>query len=204
MELGNKMKILPIEFPETKETIYAGFKLRLTAIIVDFIIFGPIIFGLIYIDNLNHSNAFYTFIPKLILIFIYRIYFVKIWSGTPGKLFAGIIVVKKDGQRISWREAILRESVMVSLNVLLSAALLISLFSISEHEFSTLTFGQRTDKLIELAPLWYKPLDWVSQIWIWGEVIVLLFNKRKRSLHDFIAGTVVIKKKYKHIAEQST
>jgi uncharacterized RDD family membrane protein YckC len=30
--------------------------------------------------------------------------------------------------------------------------------------------------------------------------VVVLFNKRKRALHDFIAGTVVIQKKF---AEQS-
>jgi uncharacterized RDD family membrane protein YckC len=197
------MKILPIEFPETEETIYAGFKLRLTAIVLDIIIFGPIVVGLLYIDELNYSNAFYTFIPRLILIFIYFICFVKIWSGTPGKLLAGIIIVRKDGQRISWREAILREAVGVSLGILLSVALLISRYSIGEQEFSTLTYTQRGVKLVGLAPFWYKPLDWILEIWFWGELIVLLFNKRKRALHDYIAGTVVIKKKYKHIAEQA-
>jgi uncharacterized RDD family membrane protein YckC len=197
------MKILPIEFPETEETIYAGFRLRLTAIVLDIIIFGPIVVGLFYIDELNYSNAFYTFIPRLILIFIYFIYFVKIWSGTPGKLLAGIIIVRKDGQRISWREAILREAVGVSLGILLSATLLISRYSMGEQEFSTLTYTQLSAKLVGLAPFWYKPLDWIFEIWFWGELIVLLFNKRKRALHDYIAGTVVIKKKYKHIAEQA-
>jgi len=34
-------------------------------------------------------------------------------------------------------------------------------------------------------------LWWVSianNIWIWGEVIVLLFNEKRRAIHDFMAG----------------
>jgi uncharacterized RDD family membrane protein YckC len=37
-------------------------------------------------------------------------------------------------------------------------------------------------------------LDWVNtanQVWMWSEVVVMLFNRRRRALHDFIAGTVV-------------
>jgi uncharacterized RDD family membrane protein YckC len=30
-----------------------------------------------------------------------------------------------------------------------------------------------------------------GQIWVWSEVVVMLFNKRRRALHDFIAGTIV-------------
>jgi uncharacterized RDD family membrane protein YckC len=55
----------------------------------------------------------------------------------------------------------------------------------------------------ELSPIWHKLLDWLHQIWIWSEFAVLLTNKRKRALHDFIAGTVVIKDKFENIAEQA-
>ena len=36
----------------------------------------------------------------------------------------------------------------------------------------------------------------ISNIWFWSEIIVLLFNKRRRALHDYIAGTVIIKAIY--------
>ena len=32
----------------------------------------------------------------------------------------------------------------------------------------------------------------MSFAWWWGAVVVMLFNRERRSLHDFIAGTVVI------------
>jgi uncharacterized RDD family membrane protein YckC len=30
------------------------------------------------------------------------------------------------------------------------------------------------------------------QIWIWGEFVTMLFNKKRRAVHDYMAGTVVI------------
>ena len=31
-------------------------------------------------------------------------------------------------------------------------------------------------------------------VWVWSEFITILFNKRKKALHDYLAGTVVIRK----------
>ncbi|MFH3639525.1 RDD family protein, partial [Acinetobacter baumannii] len=45
-------------------------------------------------------------------------------------------------------------------------------------------------------PAWYSIVNSASELWTWSEFIVLLFNKRKRAIHDFIAGTIVIKKQY--------
>jgi len=39
-------------------------------------------------------------------------------------------------------------------------------------------------------------LFWVEQPWFLLEAIVLVVNKRKRAIHDLIAGTVVVKAKY--------
>ncbi|WP_255590049.1 hypothetical protein [Marinicella meishanensis] len=33
-------------------------------------------------------------------------------------------------------------------------------------------------------------------VWYWSELLVMLTNERRRALHDFIAGTVVIKKAF--------
>jgi uncharacterized RDD family membrane protein YckC len=59
---------------------------------------------------------------------------------------------------------------------------------------------ERGDMVMEHVPAWYATISILQQVWIYSEVVVVLFNKRKRALHDFIAGTVVIQKKF---AEQS-
>jgi uncharacterized RDD family membrane protein YckC len=37
---------------------------------------------------------------------------------------------------------------------------------------------------------------WISNIWLYSELIILFTNGRRRSFQDFIAGTVVVKTKY--------
>ena len=51
---------------------------------------------------------------------------------------------------------------------------------------------ERNQRMLELAPSWYKPIEVLFNIWTWGELIVLLTNRKRRALHDFIAGTVVV------------
>jgi len=33
----------------------------------------------------------------------------------------------------------------------------------------------------------------LMQVWIWGEFLTMLFNKKRRAVHDFMAGTVVVR-----------
>ena len=47
-----------------------------------------------------------------------------------------------------------------------------------------------------LSPILFSVYTWLTNIWIYSEFIVLLTNKRKRAIHDYIAGTVIIKSKY--------
>ena len=35
-------------------------------------------------------------------------------------------------------------------------------------------------------------MDYLLNIWVLSELVVLLLNKKRRTLHDFIAGTVVL------------
>jgi uncharacterized RDD family membrane protein YckC len=46
---------------------------------------------------------------------------------------------------------------------------------------------------MEQAPFWTQPVGVLIQVWIWSEFITMLFNKRRRAIHDYIAGTVVVR-----------
>lgn len=43
-----------------------------------------------------------------------------------------------------------------------------------------------------LSPNWYHPLIIAAGIWVCSEFFVLLTNEKRRALHDFMTGTVVI------------
>ena len=195
-------RILPVDFPNTDERIYAGFWKRFGAFWLDFLITAPFTFGLVYFYWSDRLNYVYAFIPSHLFFFVYHIYFVKLWGGTPGKLIAKAKIIKKDGNPVGWREAILRNAVQWVFNTAMGFALILTLLNMSDSEYLSVRAVERIRHTLEMAPAWHQSVNWVNQIWIWSEFIVLLFNKRKRALHDFIAGTVVIKKELEDAAEQ--
>lgn len=73
-----------------------------------------------------------------------------------------------------------------------SVTILVGLSRISADEYLTLSsWTQRGRRLAALAP-GRDILFWANEIWFWGELVVLLFNRRKRALHDLVTGTVLV------------
>jgi uncharacterized RDD family membrane protein YckC len=125
---------------------------------------------------------------------VFEIYFVKRFGGSPGKLIMKMRIAKLDGSRVGYREAWLRYSVFGGISILTSIALSTGALHMSNAEFAALTSKNRGKHLKEGAPPWYPPLEIAGQVWVWSEFVVLLTNKKRRALHDYMAGTVVIRK----------
>ena len=77
---------------------------------------------------------------------------------------------------------------------LISTALVIASWKLAEAEYMGLGLMPRYKQLEQLAPSWYWQILTVEQIWFWGEFLVMMTNAKRRALHDYIAGTVVILK----------
>jgi uncharacterized RDD family membrane protein YckC len=60
------------------------------------------------------------------------------------------------------------------------------------EQYLALGFMDRSKYLVARAPAWYGTVNLLLQLWVWGEFVVMLTNKKRRALHDFMAGTVVI------------
>jgi uncharacterized RDD family membrane protein YckC len=134
----------------------------------------------------------YYLLPGTLFGLFYNVYLVRRFGGTPGKLIVGIRIRKLDGEPVGYREAFLRYFPQFVLTLLMSVALLFPLFHMSDAEYFSLSLMQRSRRMLELAPSWYNPLQWTQTAWFWSELIVLLTNRKRRALHDFIAGTVVV------------
>ena len=57
----------------------------------------------------------------------------------------------------------------------------------------SITLATRGRELRAHLPGWYRGVEVASQLWMLSEFVVLLMNKRRRALHDYLAGTVVIR-----------
>jgi uncharacterized RDD family membrane protein YckC len=170
---------------------YAGFWSRLVAGLVDLIVFAPLIALVIWIQGLSRTAALAIVVPRALLAATYNIYFHGRWGQNLGKMVMGIRVVNVSGNPMSWKQAFLRFSVDVVLGAALAASSLVGLLHIAPASYLTLSWTERAQRIAELSP-GYDFLLYATNVWVWSEIIVLLFNRRKRALHDFIAGTVVI------------
>jgi len=184
------------------EWVYAGFWKRFWAAIIDLIIIVPVIY-LYFFVRLKGSDKNIAIVITIlfsIVVAMYNVFFNVRFGGSPGKLAVGIRVTKPDGSRIGWLEAWKRSSVDL---LYASLALYINIFAIIHvdlNKYSALGFSGQASFLQTYYPSWFGTADVLEQVWFWSELVVLLFNRRKRAIHDFIAGTVVIHKKF---AEQA-
>jgi len=201
-----------IETGNTSEKrIYAGFFIRILSGLIDWIInilFISINFFIMLIIKKNQNLMSYFIILEIITILFQYIYYILIpqkFGGTFGKLILGIKIIKLNNQNIGFKESFLRYSINI-LWYIYDAIIKIYIIANSSNELFN-SFGSYTEwsnylenskpKISIIALIFIN-------LWIFSEYIVLLFNKKRRGLNDYIAGTVIINKKYLHkIKEQA-
>lgn len=99
---------------------------------------------------------------------------------TVGKMLCGVKVLDLSEQPITIKQAFLRDSVVIAIDT-------ISLVFGFYYFYLDVDINSRV--FISLA--WI--LTFAAFLWFIGEMLTLLTNEKRRAIHDFIAGTVVIK-----------
>ena len=191
-----KRELLPTKFPGIESEVYAGFWIRAAAKILDFIILLPLAGISLYINGLSKSAYFYTVVPNLLFGVFFEVYLVKVYGGTPGKLIMDIKVIQKNGDDVNWNAAIYRYAVDFCLAVLGIYLIIMTLNSIDDSYYAGLGFTKKYTLISTINPTLAEIQSWTNYLWAISGTIVLLANPRKRAIHDFIAGTVVVKSIY--------
>jgi uncharacterized RDD family membrane protein YckC len=185
------------------ELVYAGFWRRFGAFWLDFVVLLPLIGIAYYFGEKTRFFQLYWFIPGLLFGLWYHVYLVARYGGTPGKLLLDMRVAMTDGSAVTTNAAALRYSVLLVLSVLSSLALLLAVLKMTDEEYFSLAYLARATRMVELAPPWYQTVNILMQVWIWSEFLTMLFNRKRRAIHDFMAGTVVIKGRQANLAMKS-
>ncbi|MDI4649224.1 RDD family protein [Cohnella hashimotonis] len=167
-----------MERTQENDFIYFGFWKRVLMRIIDFgIIFIPL--GLLYRFAVYESVQMNSILPYILMWIVTSAYYVltlSIFGGTPGKLILKAKVVDHSGNQLSFYQSLLR-----SIFYILYAVTMI--FAFSDANFKPIN----------------APFDVIAQligvVTILSDLIVL-FNRRKKALHDYIAGSVVIKQPF--------
>jgi uncharacterized RDD family membrane protein YckC len=187
-------KIIPLKIEGINDRIYSSFWSRLGANLLDMLIIIPFSILIIYLNSINLYLYLFTIIPNLIFMLWYNIYLPKKHGGTPGKLIVGLKIVKLNSSPFSWKESFLRHSVNLFFILANIIIMVIAIIKADSEIYNSLSWSEQSLYLSSIFN--FGILTILMNIWIWGEIIVILFNKRRRAIHDFIAGTVIIKSKY--------
>ena len=115
-----------------------------------------------------------------------------LFGRTVGKWSMGIRVVRVSGERIGWRVAWQRSSVDILLSAIGVVEWIVALVTLADPDYYGVRWSQRVANVAAHEPSWTVWATRLGVIWFWSEVVTMLFNERRRALHDFIAGTVVI------------
>jgi len=176
------------------EPVYAGFWPRLGAMLIDLVVWLPVAPLSIWCEHRYRLFDVYRALPLIVFSGVYSMYLVARFGGTPGKLLLGLRITMLDGRPITAAAAIIRHLPDFTLSALVTVALFMPLLAMSDAQYLALSakLHDRTLYLRANAPAWYRPVNIIYMLWAWGELVVLLTNRKRRALHDFIAGTVVI------------
>jgi uncharacterized RDD family membrane protein YckC len=104
------------------------------------------------------------------------------FGQTVGKMATGVKVVDKSEQSaISWRQAVMRYIVQM----LLSVPLVAWIFKFG--------FPVKGGTYYGIAAIVAYAWGIAISAWFVAEVVTMLCNRKRRAVHDFIAGTVVVR-----------
>lgn len=144
---------------------YGTFWGRLAAGILDAIATSLVIFAVGFMLGIESKAAIYFsgFFP-----FAYSIVLHGRYGRTMGKKLMGLKVIdKSERKEIGYKQAFIRDAVPILITLLV-------------------IFGSGSGSGNDLVGA-------VNFVWFLLEVLTVLFNQKRRAVHDFMAGTVVVK-----------
>jgi len=173
---------------------YAGFWKRFGACWIDIVILFPVMLLSLWGCEQLRLFQLYWLVPGTLIGLGFHVYLVKTYGGTPGKLLLKIKIAKVDGSDVGYKEAVLRYVVLFVCSLASSIALVLVTLEMTDAQYFSMAWMERQAYMVDNASSWYNVANIIMNIWIWSEFIVMLTNKKRRALHDFIAGTVAVHK----------
>ena len=158
---------------------YETFWPRFWAAIIDSLVLAPLSWvGSLALGSTTGLIAVVCLAGLLLGPSTYAIVLHRLYGQTVGKALMRVRILDHSERRgIDFRQAFVRESPVV----LASALTLYSSAYAAYLGVSSYAWGPGS---MELA---------VWNLWLWLEMATMVFNKRRRALHDLMAGTVVVR-----------
>ncbi|HEX5660297.1 MAG TPA: RDD family protein [Polyangiales bacterium] len=174
---------------------YAGFWRRLMAMWIDGTLVAAVDLAIYVLAPVNWGSFVAQSLATKLAAAALEVYLVHRYGGTPGKLALGLRVVMADGTPVTWAAALYRIAISFPLGLARELAGLHVVMQIPQTELGDMSWLQLGQRMHELETRLHKAIRLTQGAWVWADLFTMLSNDRKRAIHDFVAGTVVIRVK---------
>jgi uncharacterized RDD family membrane protein YckC len=170
---------------------YGGLWKRLLARGIDFLVLLP--FGAINAWSWCQSSNL-AIASSMIYGLITPMYLVAshvACGQSVGKMVLGLRVERTTGTPLSWWRACVRFSPVFAMEIAWGIGTALAFRSIPEATLFSVPYSTRVRLVVRSYPEWVQRTANLYTLWLALDSLVLAASSRKRSIHDFMAGTVV-------------
>jgi uncharacterized RDD family membrane protein YckC len=97
------------------------------------------------------------------------------------------------GGAITWRDALMRKLFDISFYMCSFFATIVTLSSVPPDSLSTMNYFNYIAIIMKYQPPFFSLLTFLIYVAYFTDIILFLFKRNHRSLHDIIAGTAVVR-----------
>lgn len=170
---------------------YATFWQRLLAVLIDGLVLFPLVILSWWLEGFSKPSAYLVNLVRFVILNGYQVYCHGRYGQTAGKYAIGIRVLQLNGEKITWKQAWLRSSADILLGgiILFGTLHTLSIMPISDFY---LGWYDRGKIIKQLKPDWLIIMIRIAQVWTVCGAVAILLSKKRRSLDDLIAKTLVV------------
>jgi uncharacterized RDD family membrane protein YckC len=168
--------------------IYTDIRHRWASNFIDGLFLSFVSFPFIRIGK-NYFSNFPLWLGLFeILFFCFYVVLVGLWGQTPGKMMTKTKILKLDGSRARWKNVLKRYSVELVFIVYAIFMFLVIWFLKTKNLLQLDEFHWMGTTLINGLHIF----QWAYLLYLLSGVVVFLNNDKRRDLHDYIGGTVIV------------
>lgn len=184
----------PMTLPSEPEVIeYGGFWRRLLAAIIDGFILAPVGITTLVLLSYTHRAFLFMTLPTLLISLFFYVYLTHRYGGTPGKRILLMRITNLDGSPVALTTAFIRYSPYLLISLISDVSTLIMTRNLAGIGFEEMSLLEKMAAIGRHGPAWGEYFNYVMWAWYLAVIISIVASARKRALHDYIAGTVVLR-----------
>ena len=181
------------------DLIYIGFGKRFLAFLIDVCIWYLVTYILreILLKILPITEWVHAIVLDItidMMLFCIVTFFVVKYGGTPGKSLLKIRIVTIHGDNLSVGRAFLRQLITITATITLTLqqCYIVSIFMRFQEAVKIGDFSNIYDFQADVLMLIISGFVWL--IIFLSDVLLMLTDKRKRAIHDYLANSIVVQK----------